>query len=176
MFGVIVLALVLGRERSRRGAEDPAAAFDPAAALREGTRLGSGGDYARSLPYLKRAARADPGSWEARFNLASSLANTALQVRRHLGRNEPVLRSSVERVAMLGEAERELDTALNGARTPHEAALAMWAKANLYQSWGLPLDALASARRAQELEPTWPVPGRLVAQIEHDLARADSTP
>lgn len=173
---VFALARVLGRPRAVPAAPDPVASMDPAAALREGTRLGAAGEYARSLPYLRRAVAANPASWEARFNLASSLSNTALQVRRHLGRDEPVLRSSVERLAMLRESERELESALAGARTAHEAALVLWTRANLYRAWGLPLDALDLARRARELEPGWPEAGRLVAQLEGDFARAGAAP
>lgn len=176
--GVAAIALVVARDRpgAPRESADPVASMDGAEAFRTGTRLGSQGEYGRSLPYLRRALAANPGLWEARFNLASSLANTALQVRRHLGHDEPATRSSADRLALLREAERELESAIATARSPHEAALAAWTKANLYRSWGLPADALECAKRALALEPGSPSAARLLATIEADFARAERAP
>lgn len=176
--GVLALAFAFlrGRPQGRVASADPVASMDGMEALRTGTQMGSRGDYEHSLPYLRRALAANPDSWEARFNLASSLANTALQARRHLGRDEPVTRSSADRLALLRESERELETAFAQARTPHEAALAMWTKGNLYRSWGLPADALVCARRALELEPGPTSAAWLVAKLEADFARADRAP
>lgn len=172
----LVFAFVRGRSQRREASADPVASMDGMEALRTGTEMGSRGEYDRSLPYLRRAIAANPGSWEACFNLASSLANTALQARRHLGRDEPVTRSSVERLGLLRESERLLESAFALARTPHEAALAMWTKGNLYRSWGLPADALVCARRALEIEPGWASAAQLVTTIEADIARADRAP
>ena len=177
---LVVLVLFFGwfraRPQPRVAPADPVATMDGMEALRTGTQMGSRGEFERSLPYLRRALAANPGSWEARFNLASSLANTALQARRHLGHDEPVTRSSADRLALLRESERELESAFAQARTPHEAALAMWTRGNLYRSWGLPADALACARRALEIEPAWPSATQLVATIEAEFARADRAP
>lgn len=172
----MVFAIFRGRPQDRAAAADPVATMDGMEALRTGTELGSRGEFDRSVPYLRRALAANPGSWEARFNLASSLANLALQARRHLGRDEPVTSSSADRLALLRESERELDAAFAQARTPHEAALAMWTKGNLYRSWGLPADALVCARRALEIEPGPTSAARLVAALEADFARADRAP
>jgi tetratricopeptide (TPR) repeat protein len=172
----LVFAFFSRRPRVRDASADPLASMDGMEALRTGTQMGSRGEYDRSVPYLRRALAADPGSWEARFNLASSLANTALQARRHFGHDEPVTRSSADRLALLRESERELESAFALARTPHEAALAMWTKGNLYRSWGLPADALVCARRALEIEPAWNSAAQLVATIEADFARADRAP
>lgn len=175
---VVALALVFAWFRLRPPAPvaDPIASMDGMDALRTGTQMGSRGEYDRSLPFLRRALAANPSSWEARFNLASSLANTALQARRHFGHDEPVTRSSADRLALLRESERELESAFALARTPHEAALAMWTKGNLYRSWGLPADALVCARRALEIEPDWSSAAQLVATIEAEFARADRAP
>jgi tetratricopeptide (TPR) repeat protein len=172
----LVLAFFRGRPQAPAASSDPVSSMDGMDALRAGTQMGSRGEYDRSLPYLRRALAANPDSWEARFNLASSLANTALEARRHLGHDEPVTRSSADRLALLRESELELESAFALARTPHEAALAMWTRGNLYRSWGLPADALVCARRALEIEPTWNSAAQLVATIEADFARADRTP
>lgn len=172
----LVFAYVRTRPRGPQAPADPVSSMDAMDALRTGTQMGSRGEYDRSLPYLRRALAANPNSWEARFNLASSLANTALQARRHLGHDEPVTRSSADRLALLRESERELESAFAQARTPHEAALAMWTRGNLYRSWGLPADALVCARRALEIEPAWSSAAQLVATIEAEFARADRAP
>lgn len=153
--------------------EDPLATLDAPAAFAEGARLGAAGRHVESVPYFRRAA-AVGGTWESHFNLASALGNAALQVRTRAGREEPAMRSSAERMAMVFEAYRESERALALAREPRQKAMTLFATAQREWTWGLVRDAVEHARAAREADPAWDVPARFLAQAERDLAAGGS--
>jgi hypothetical protein len=175
---VILAAAALWFARSGRppwgakapGAADTLATLDPRAALAAGMRLGEQGQNARSVPYFRRAVAGLPGFWEARYDLSTALANAAVESRRRLGRMDPALRSSAERIGAVVESERELSVALEQASRPHNRAVLLMARAQTYLAWGMPVDALALLRQAHDADPAWEQPAVMAQQIEQGLA------
>lgn len=152
---------------------DPIADMPAGAAFQMGARLASEGRHVESSAYFRRAADAAP-SWESRFNLASSLRNAALEVRVRAGREQPVMRSSAERVRAVGEATRESARAMELARDAHSRALTLYSEAQNQWTWGFAGDALELARAARALDPAWGPPARLEAQAAREIAAGGS--
>jgi hypothetical protein len=152
-----------------RAPADPLAALEPRLALETGLRLGGQGQGARSVPYFRRAVAGLPGFWEARYDLSSALANAAVESHRRLGRLDPVLRSSVERIGAIVESEHELVIALGMVNRPHNRAVLLFSRAQTYLAWGMPVDALALLREAQRADPAWRDPAEMALRIEAGL-------
>lgn len=148
---------------------DPLASLEPRLALETGLRLGGQGQGARSVPYFRRAVAGLPGFWEARYDLSSALANAAVESHRRLGRLDPVLRSSVERIGAIVESEHELAIAIDMVNRPHNRAVLLLSRAQTYLAWGMPVDALALLREAQRADPAWPEPAAMALRIEAGL-------
>lgn len=177
---LLALAALAWWRQSRPGAAaegaDPVAALPGRAALDEGMRLGAAGRHAESIPYFRHAIAAMDGFWAARYDLATALANAALQVRPHGGRIDPLLRSSVERVRNLQEADRELERALPSATSRRALATMLDRRAQVYLTWGMPVDALEWERRARAADPAWSATAANLAHLERDLARGGTAP
>jgi hypothetical protein len=151
-------------------AADPAAALDARTAFEIAGRLGSAGRNIESLPYFRRAAEGAPKLWETQFNYVAALANAALEVRTRLGRTDPALRSSYDRIASVRLALSLEARAIATSRTPRTRAYTAYENAMLYLNWGFPLDALAGARRARAFDSSWAAPAELVDQIDRDMS------
>lgn len=154
---------------------DAIARLGAAAAFAEGARLGAAGLHVESVPYFRRAAEANE-TWESRFNLSSALGNAALQVRSRAGIDEPVLRTSAERVRLVRESLAENDRALALARDRRARALTVLSRARAHWTWGFPVEALELAREARALDPEWEAPALFLAEVERDLASGGVTP
>ena len=138
------------------GPPDPAAGLDPMTAFARGLALARAGHHSEGLPYLRRGARAASATWVVHHDYSAALANAALESRR-VGRfGQRVVRSSVERVALLRESLHELDLAAASADAPHDRAVIEVARGETLETWGFPYDALECYRRALALDPTAP--------------------
>jgi hypothetical protein len=155
---------------------DPADALDPQAAFVYGGRLGTAGRHTESIPYFRRAVIGMGGMWEGRFNLAAALINAALEVQTRLGRPDPALRSSYERVHSVFDGMAEARQAAQLARNARMRAYTAYQDAVMLQFWGMPWDALMTARSAERLDPGWDLPKKLANDLQRDLARGGITP
>jgi hypothetical protein len=175
---LLAAALLLWRgplsRRPAAGADGPGRQ-DPRAAFAAGARLAGAGRHVESVPFFRRAAEGRE-TWESRFNLASALGNAALEVRLRSGREQPVMRSSLERVRAVDESQAEGARALELAPDAHARALTLFTRAQQYWAWGFPIDALELARAAREADPSWDAPARFVQRAERDLASGGATP
>lgn len=159
---------------SPTGAADTLAAQT---AFLAGGRLGTAGRHAESVPYFRRAVAAGMGEmWEGHFNLAAALINSALEVEPRFGRVDPALRSSYERVHSIFAGMDESRFAMRDARNSRMRAYTAYQDAVMLQFWGMPWDALATAKIAASLDPGWELPRRLVHDLQRDLARGGLTP
>lgn len=167
---------------SRRSARAPVASgqadsLDAQAAFLAGGKLGTAGRHTASVPFFRRAIAAGMSeSWEGHFNLAAALINSALEVAPRLGRFDPALRSSYERVHSVFAGMDEARLAARDARTSRMRAYTAYQDAVMLQFWGMPWDALATAQIAASLDPGWELPRRLVFDLQRDLARGGLTP
>jgi hypothetical protein len=114
--------------------------------------------------------RQAPNSWTARQSYASALYNSALETRLHLGKAEPVTRSSVERIAMVNASMRESGIADSLARQEADRAIIAFQRGQALHSFGLVDDALVEFRRAEALYPSSPVIAAAVRDAERRLA------
>jgi len=105
-----------------------------------------------SLPYFRRAVSQAPDSWSAHANYSNALHNGAQESRRHLGKDEPAARSSVERIGMMRECLRESDLADSLTAGPADRAAIAYQRAQSLQTWGFPIEALLEYRRAQAMD------------------------
>ena len=175
----VVAAWIWSTRRPRTpepAAVNPAAALDARAAFLEGGRLGTAGRHVESIPYFRRALTDMGGMWEGRINLAAALINAGLEVETRLGRVDPALRSSYERVQSVREGIGEARQAMPVARDARARAYTAYQDAQLLQSWGFQWDALVAARAAQSFDPGWELPKRLALDLQRDLARGGTTP
>ena len=149
---------------------DPAAGLAPGMAFIVGGKFSTDGRHAASIPYFRRAAAGMADSWETHFNFAGALADGAIEAGMRLGRVDPVMRSSLERVRAVMEAMRESDKAQGLGGDAHTRAYTAFALAKLLLTWGFPFDALDRARNAHALDPGWADASQLVRQIEGRLS------
>ena len=133
----------------------PPAVRDPEAAIERGLALVKHGRFVESLPLLESVGRAYPLSPTGHHDYATALLNAVHQGRRHLGKQEFAVRSSVERVAMVRTALLELADAERGARDPRDRAWAIRTRAQALGAWGFPWEALVGYRQAEAADPTW---------------------
>jgi hypothetical protein len=178
--GVASIAAWVWSARRPRTSEpaivDPAAALDPRAAFLQGGRLGTAGRHVESIPYFRRAVIDMGEMWEGRINLAAALINAGLEVETRLGRVDPALRSSYERVQSVRDGMNEAHHALQVARDARGRAYTAYQDAQNLQSWGFQWDALVAAQAAQSFDPAWEQPRRLVAELQRDLVRGGIAP
>jgi hypothetical protein len=150
---------------------DPLASMAPLQAYENGLQLAQRGNPAASLPWLRRGAAGMPQIARAHADLGAALTNAALQTRVRQGRLDPLVRSSVERVAYVLEGDRETEAGIALASTRHDAAVMLFERASTYSTWGMPADALVMLRKAHELDPAWEAPPQVIAVLSADLAR-----
>lgn len=157
----MVAGIVLWPRLARRDAErshdaDPLATMTPQAAYETALRLSRDGQHQESLAYYRRALagpqRAE-NPWPIHFNYGAALYNVGLQVRGLRGVPVPVVRSSIERVALMREALVQLDIAQQLARTPGDRATVMHARGERFEVWGFPWEAFILMRQAQWTDP-----------------------
>ena len=117
---------------------------DAELAYERGLDLAKAGRHRESVPEFRGALHARPDLWNFHHDYATALFNTAHESRSHLGRLEPVMRSSVERVALIREGLTELEAARQRARDPREHALIIHTRAQVFKAWGLPWNAFES--------------------------------
>jgi len=151
--------------------------LDAQSAFAQGGRLGTAGRHVESIPYFRRATTAGMGEqWEGRINLAAALINAALEVDSRLGKADPALRSSYERVQSVVDGMGEARQAMRVARDSRARAYTAYQDAQNLQAWGFAWDALAVAQVAQSLDLTWEPPRRLILELQRDLARGGVAP
>ncbi|TMQ73274.1 MAG: hypothetical protein E6K80_00565 [Candidatus Eisenbacteria bacterium] len=134
----------------------PGATADPRVAYEKGTVLVRQGKFVESLQLLRSAAEGAPDLAQLHHDYATAILNAVHQGRRHLGRQEFAVRSSVERVAMVREALREL---AEGERIAgKDVRQVAWDKRTTAQAmgvWGFPWEALVGYRQAEWTDPSW---------------------
>ena len=108
------------------------------------------GQMVGSLPYFRHAARLEPDAPFVHLDYGRALFATGYE-RRSDG--ESPLRSSVERVALMRKALREMDLADRPAAPPPLRADARDATGEMLMLWGFPWEGFSSYRRAEEIEP-----------------------
>lgn len=116
--------------------------------------LGSRGRHLESLPYFRHAlAGIRQDFWAIHRNYAAALNNAALEVRALRGTGASTSRASFERIAMLREAQRELELAERLAPDPRIRAALLDARGGNLELWGFPWDALQNYRAALAVDP-----------------------
>jgi tetratricopeptide (TPR) repeat protein len=148
----------------------PAVRLSAEEAYKTGLTLGGEGHHLEALPYYASAVRQAPDSWTVRQSYSSALHNSALETRLHLGKAEPVTRSSVERIAMVNVSMRESRIADSLAQQPADHAVIAFQRGQALHSFGLVDDALVEFRRAEALYPSSPVIAAAVRDAERRLA------
>jgi hypothetical protein len=120
----------------------------------EAARLSQAREFVASLPYYRRVGRLLPQPVrDYELLVAHALAQAALQSRTDFA--APASRSSVERVAWVGEALAHLDRARVLSRRAREVAEVEVTRAQLLQVWGFPWEALLGLRAAVAADPSW---------------------
>lgn len=121
---------------------DSAAGLDVAAAYTRGSKLLASGHARRALPYLRRSLAQSGRSWEAHYQYAAALANASVEGVPGRGLPHPAAHLSIERVAMLREAQAHMDVAERMAPTASDRAIVQRARAGHLATWGLRWDAM----------------------------------
>jgi hypothetical protein len=174
------------RSRAAGGNAPPAraATMSPETAYLTALRFSKAGRHEESLPYYRQAVKGSPGdAWMAHYNFGGALYNVGLEVQERHGIPVPVVRSSIERVALMRESLAELETAERLALTPRDRATVLRARGERFQVWGFPWEGFVLLRRAQWTDTTRPELERIAdsygAALEHPerggIADADST-
>ena len=115
--------------------------------------LGRDGHHLEALPYFASAVRQAPDSWTARQSYASALYNSALETRLHLGKAEPITRSSVERITLVRSSMVQsgaADSMVAGAR---DRAFIAFQRGQMFVTFGLVDNAVEEFRRAIVMDP-----------------------
>jgi hypothetical protein len=151
------VALALGCSAVSRQPPPPAAPPDPYAATHPeslyltAVRLIALDRDLESLPLFRASlARVHEDFWELHFNYFAALRNTALEDTVRLAVRGPLVRSSVDQVALMREALHELDRAEALARTPEVVAMLRVQRARALRVWGCGWDAWLAFRLASE--------------------------
>jgi len=153
-----------------------AAALSPEAAYETALRHSRAGRHEESLPFYRRALTGSPENpWVVHYNFGGALYNVGLEVRQRHGVAVPVVRSSIERVALMREALVELDIAERLAITPRDRATVIRARGERFQIWGFPWEGFVLLRQAQWTDPASTELGRIadgyVLVLEHPERR-----
>jgi hypothetical protein len=171
---VVILGFVLLRVwPRRRPVEPPASPAEPLAVadvFRRGIALSRDGHHFAAAGCFGKVARQRPGSWLARQSYASALYNGAQEVRMHLGKEEPVTRSSVERIALVRVSMIEARTADSLAATPQQRAVMAYQHGQILHAYGLVTDALVAFRSAARLDSSSTLISTGLREAERRLA------
>jgi tetratricopeptide (TPR) repeat protein len=158
------------RHRPVEAERHPAGSLSAEEAYKTALTLGGDGHHLEALPYFASAVRQAPDSWTARQSYASALHNSALETRLHLGKAEPITRSSVERITMVNASMRESRIADSLAQRPADHAMIAFQRGQLLHTFGLVENALVEFRRAAALDPSSEVIAAAVRGAEHRMA------
>ena len=115
--------------------------------------LHQAGRAGESLPYFRRLVRELGNDWRVHNDYSAALHNAAQEGRARLGKVDPVARSSYERVQMERESLKELALAERLAPTALDSVTVIISRAQRFQTWGFPLDALREVERTRRLAP-----------------------
>jgi len=174
LVGLVILGFVLLRVWPRpRRAEPPAPPaqrLGAEAAFRLGITLSREGRHLAAAGCFATVARQAPGSWIAQQSYAGALFNGAQEVRLHLGKSEPVTRSSVERVGLVRASMLEARRADSLATTAQQRAVMAYQRGQTLDAYGLVSDAIVAFRSAAALDPSSAVIVRGVREAERRIA------
>jgi len=161
----------------RRPTEPPAKPAEHLAArdaFRMGVALSRDGHHLAAAGYFATLARQMPDSWTAQQSYASALFNSAQEVRTHLGREEPMTRSSVERIALVRTSMIEARRADSLSTTPQQHAVIAYQHGQMLHAYGLVADGLVAIRRAALLDSSSSIIAKGLREAEHRLATGGS--
>jgi hypothetical protein len=171
---VLILGFLLLRVWPRRpSVEPPASPAEPLAVadvFRMGLALSRDGHHLAAADCFGKVASQRPRSWLARQSYASALYNGAQEVRMHLGKEEPVTRSSVERIALVRISMIEARAADSLAATPQQRAVMAFQHGQILHAYGLATDALVAFRSAARLDPSSTLISTRLREAERRLA------
>ena len=171
---VVILGFLLLRVWPRRPPVEPPASPTESLGLadvfRKGIALGREGHHLAAAGCFRKVASQRPRSWLARQSYASALYNGSSEVRMHLGKEEPVTRSSVERIALVRVSMIEARTADSLAATPQQRAVMAYQHGQILHAYGLVTDALVAFRSAARLDPSSTLIATGLREAERRLA------
>jgi len=166
----VFLLRVWPRRRPVETAFRPSERLSAEEAYKTALAMGQDGHHLEALPYFASAVRQSPDSWTARQSYASALYNSALQTRLHLGKAEPITRSSFERITLLQASLVESRSADSIAESPHDHALIAFQRAQMFNTFGLVDNAIDGLRRANVIDPTNTSGIRALQALERRMA------
>lgn len=139
-----------GRAPAAAGADPAVARATPQEASATGVRHMQAGEWVASLPWLRRATqeRGD-AQWQTHYALATALAKVTMLTTSRAGIEQPLARSSVERVALARDCEREYARAVGLAPPGPDRARVLRDFAEFQFAWGRAWEAFALFRQAQ---------------------------
>ena len=152
VFGALVAWLAVYDQKQNA---NPAAALSPDEAGSRGELLVNSAERPlEALPYLRRGLDGIEGvRWQGHLRVASLLSTLSVRVVTRAGIQQPLARSSIERVALARECEREYSKAWDMA-PPGEARAKV---ASLYAEhlfmWGRVWEAFVMLRTAEDEAP-----------------------
>ena len=118
-----------------------------------GIRLGQQGRHLEAVPYYRRVIAETPDAPHGHLNYSTALGNSAFEVRLHLGKAEPAMRSSYDRIRATHASLAELDRTEQLVSVDHDRSFLEIERGRALEAWGMPIDALAEYRRAQSVDP-----------------------
>ena len=122
----------------------------PESLYAQAIRLGKEGRNLESLRFFERAGPGLAGRhYEYHFDYAAALHNLCVQAEERRGIRMPVVRTSVERVALMRQALAEMERAERVAPTPPDKSRVLRTRALILRFWGLPWNAFEQLRLAQ---------------------------
>lgn len=157
--GVIVvvfgaLAALVARYDYRQQYVSAAASLAPDAAGARGEELVKNKRALEALPYLRRGLEGSAGTqWQVHLQFASILSTASIRVVTRAGIEQPLARSSVERVALAREGEREYARAWDLAPAGEARARIASLHAEHLFAWGRVWEAFVMLRVAQDEAP-----------------------
>lgn len=136
------------------GERHAASAVPPDRAHATGAKLLDREQVLEALPWLRRGVEGSgTTSWGAHYVLGKACATATLKTTSRAGIEQPMLRSSVERVALARECVREFGLAATLAPPGAERAFVLSEWAEFEFAWGRMFEAFALFRRAQSETP-----------------------
>lgn len=110
-------------------------------------------DWAGAETSAERLAAEQPRNTEALCQLALVIHNRTIAATPRFGRPHPSLRLSLDRIASEMRVLALLDSAAHLATTPEQGARALVLRGQAFESLGLPIEALACYRAANDRAP-----------------------
>ena len=109
------------------------------------------GEFLESLPFIRHLLRTAPPTADDEARAATTLNNAAIEVREKEGAVIPATRSSVERVALVGESIVRSTHAEEMAPTADFRSAEIASRAGQLANWGFQREAFAEFCRASEI-------------------------